>query len=37
MEYDYDKIDECTLALLYLVTYDREENLGRGHGNFAGK
>ncbi len=28
MEYDYDKIDECTLALLYLVMYDREENLG---------
>jgi hypothetical protein len=28
MEYDYGKIDECTLALLYLVTYDREENLG---------
>ncbi len=28
MEFDYDKIDECTLALLYLVTYDREDGIG---------
>ncbi|HPC95118.1 MAG TPA: DUF6429 family protein [Sedimentisphaerales bacterium] len=28
MDYDYDKIDECTLALLYLVAFDREEGIG---------
>ena len=28
MEYDKDKVDECTLALLYLVAYDRQEGYG---------
>jgi hypothetical protein len=28
MEYDHDKIDEYTLALLYLVTWQREEGYG---------
>ena len=28
MDYDKDKIDEYTLALLYLVTWNREEGLG---------
>jgi hypothetical protein len=28
MDFDEDKIDEYTLALLYLVTYDREEGSG---------
>ena len=28
MEYDEDKVDECTLALLYLVTHDRQEGCG---------
>jgi len=28
MEYDKDKVDEVTLALLYLVTWDREKGLG---------
>ena len=28
MEYDEDKIDEYTLALLYLVTHERHEGLG---------
>jgi hypothetical protein len=28
MEYDQDKIDEYTLALLYLVTWQREEGYG---------
>lgn len=28
MNYDEDKIDEFTLALLYLVTHEREEGLG---------
>jgi len=25
MEYDFDKIDELTLALLFLVTYNKDE------------
>jgi hypothetical protein len=28
MDYDKDKIDEYTLALLYLVTHERRERLG---------
>jgi hypothetical protein len=28
MDYDTNKIDEYTLALLYLVTHQREEGLG---------
>ena len=28
MEYDKDKVDEYTLALLYLVTHDRQEGYG---------
>ncbi len=28
MDYDEDKIDEYTLALLYLVAHDRQEGLG---------
>lgn len=28
MEYDQEKVDEMTLALLYLVTTEREEGLG---------
>ena len=28
MEYDEDKVDEYTLALLYLVTHDRHEGYG---------
>jgi len=28
MEYDKDKVDEVTLALLYLVTWDRQKGLG---------
>lgn len=28
MNYDEDKIDELTLALLYLVTHERHEGLG---------
>ncbi len=28
MDYDEDKIDEYTLALLYLVTHERQEGLG---------
>ena len=28
MNYDEDKVDEFTLALLYLVTHEREEGLG---------
>ena len=28
MEYDEEKIDEYTLALLYLVSHDREEGFG---------
>jgi hypothetical protein len=28
MEYDKDKVDEYTLARLYLVTHDRQEGYG---------
>jgi len=28
MNYDEDKVDEYTLALLYLVTHQRQEGLG---------
>jgi hypothetical protein len=28
MDFDEDKIDEYTLALLYLVTHERHEGLG---------
>ncbi len=28
MEYDKDKVDEFTLALLYLVAHDRQEGYG---------
>ncbi|MCK5053421.1 MAG: hypothetical protein KAR65_04045 [Anaerolineales bacterium] len=28
MKYDQDKVDEMTLALLYLVTTERQEGLG---------
>ena len=28
MEYDEEKVDEFTLALLYLVVHDRQEGLG---------
>lgn len=28
MNYDEDKIDDCTLALLYLVTHERHEGMG---------
>ena len=28
MDYDTDKIDGCTLALLYLGTHDRQEGFG---------
>jgi hypothetical protein len=28
MEYDEDKVDEYTLALLYLVTHDGHEGYG---------
>jgi Domain of unknown function (DUF6429) len=28
MDYDKDKVDEITLALLYLVTWERQEELG---------
>ncbi len=28
MEYDEEKVDEYTLALLYLVTHNREEGFG---------
>ena len=28
MDYDTDKIDEYTLALLYLVTHDRQQGYG---------
>ena len=35
MKYDQDKVDEMTLALLYLVTTERQEGVGarawRGH------
>jgi len=30
MDFDEDKIDEYTLALLYLVTHERHEGLGAG-------
>lgn len=30
MDYDKDKVDELTLALLFLVTHDRQEGLGAG-------
>ena len=28
MDYDKDKVDELTLALLFLVSHDRQEGLG---------
>ena len=28
MDYDKDKVDEYTLALIYLVTWERREGLG---------
>ena len=28
MDYDKDKVDELTLALLFLVTHDRQEGIG---------
>jgi hypothetical protein len=28
MDYDKEKVDECTLALLYLVIHEREEDFG---------
>ena len=28
MDYDKDKVDEFTLALLYLVTWERQDGLG---------
>ena len=28
MDYNKDKVDELTLALLFLVTHDRQEELG---------
>jgi len=28
MDYNKDKVDELTLALLFLVTHDRQEGLG---------
>ena len=28
MDYDKDKVDELTLALLFLVTHDRKEGVG---------
>ncbi len=28
MDYDKDKVDQLTLALLFLVTHDRQEGLG---------
>ena len=28
MDYDKDKVDELTLAILFLVTHDRQEGLG---------
>ena len=28
MDYDKDKVDEITLALLYLVTWERQEGSG---------
>lgn len=28
MDYDKDKVDDLTLALLFLVTHDRQEGLG---------
>ena len=28
MDYDKDKVDELTLALLFLVTHDRQEGFG---------
>jgi len=28
MKYDHDKVDDCTLALLYLVAHDRQEGFG---------
>jgi len=28
MKYDKDKVDECTLALLYLVTHEVHEGIG---------
>jgi hypothetical protein len=28
VEYDEDKVDEYTLALLYLITHDRQEGCG---------
>jgi len=28
MDYDKDKVDEITLALLYLVSWERQEGLG---------
>ena len=28
MDYDKNKVDELTLALLFLVTHDRQEGLG---------
>ena len=28
MEYNKDRVDDYTLALLYLVTHDRQERLG---------
>ena len=28
MDYDKEKVDELTLALLYLVTHERQEGLG---------
>ena len=28
MEYNKDRVDDYTLALLYLVTHDRQEGLG---------
>jgi hypothetical protein len=32
MNYDEDKVDEYTLALLYLVTHERQEGFGARHG-----
>lgn len=28
MDYNKDKVDELTLALLFLVAYDRQEGVG---------
>jgi hypothetical protein len=32
MDYDEEKVDEFTLALLYLVVHDRKKNLGQEPG-----